>query len=332
MQKTFENKVVSISLLLLAIIGVSFALRQARELMVPFVLSIFLAILLSAAVEIIEERFKTPHWVALLITGFGVLIFAALVFVILASNISILVGNADEYQKHFVEFTEKVLAWAQKQGLQVDQKTILKGVTGLPVFGVLQASLAKFVDILTNGLLVSIFVVFLMTGPRPEATKKKVVQKIDRQIRTYVATKMISSSLTGVLVGAVLGFLGMDLALMFGFLSFLLNFIPNIGSIIAILLPLPVAFLQFESLWSVFWVLLIPGVIQFTVGNVLEPRFMGNSLGLHPAVILLSLMFWGMLWGAIGMFLAVPLMTVVKLYLERSEHSKFLAELLEGKP
>ncbi len=119
---------------------------------------------------------------------------------------------------------------------------------------------------------------------------------------------------------------------MFGFLAFLLTFIPNIGSIIATILPLPVALIDPElGMVSKILVLAIPGIIQFGIGNLLQPKMMGESLDLHPVVVLLSLIFFGTIWGIIGMFLAVPITAVVKIFLQRFGYTRAIADLISGK-
>ena len=143
---------------------------------------------------------------------------------------------------------------------------------------------------------------------------------------------LLTSSVTGILVGFVLSILGVKFYWMFGFLAFMLNFIPSIGSVIATILPLPVALIDPElGIVSKVLVLAIPGGIQFFIGNILQPKLMGESLDLHPIVVLLSLIFFGMIWGIIGMFLAVPITAVVKILLERFGYTRAIADLIAGK-
>jgi AI-2 transport protein TqsA len=118
---------------------------------------------------------------------------------------------------------------------------------------------------------------------------------------------------------------------MFGLLTFLLNFIPTIGSIIATLLPLPIVLLQFDSPVKWLVVILIPAAIQGIVGNFIEPKLFSDSLDLHPASILLALTFWGIIWGPVGMFLAVPIIVVLKIAMARIPATRPIAELMAGR-
>jgi AI-2 transport protein TqsA len=111
-------------------------------------------------------------------------------------------------------------------------------------------------------------------------------------------------------------------------LTFLLNYIPTIGSIFATAFPVIIAVFQFESLWPALWILLILTLIQQSMGNFIEPKFMGEGLGLSPLVVLFSLFFWGWLWGILGMILAVPLAAMVKIVCSNIPSLKFVGELM----
>src|SRR5262249_30641395 len=125
-------------------------------------------------------------------------------------------------------------------------------------------------------------------------------------------TKTLISAVTGLLVGTVLWSFGLHMAYLFGLLAFLLNYIPSVGSIIATFLPIPIALTQFHDPWHIAAVVGVPGSIHMTIGNFIEPRLMGRDLELHPVTVLLSLAFWGLLWGVIGMVLAVPIMASLR--------------------
>ena len=124
----------------------------------------------------------------------------------------------------------------------------------------------------------------------------------------------------------------MELALVFGVLAFLLNFIPSIGSVISTLLPLPVIFLSEEmSDAAKVLAIAIPGGLQFAIGSILEPKVMGESLDLHPVVVLLGLIFFGMIWGIVGMILATPMVAVLRIVLERIEMTAPVGNVLAGR-
>jgi AI-2 transport protein TqsA len=189
--------------------------------------------------------------------------------------------------------------------------------------------------------LMMIFIFFLLVARDPSRLKLTGYATMEHKIRRYLAIKTGVSALTGVLVAAALELLGMPLVIVFGVLTFLLNFVPSIGSIIATCLPLPVAVAHFvlepvrhgdpANWWMVLAVLTLPGSVQIIVGNVLEPRIMGEGLELHPIVILIGLVFWTLLWGPIGAILAVPIIAVIRIATARWVSLRPVSDLMAGK-
>jgi len=192
---------------------------------------------------------------------------------------------------------------------------------------------SSIMGIIQNGLLVVIFMIFMLAGTGSfKASEGSLWWEVESRVKRYLLTIIVTSGVTGVLVGLTLWALKVNFYWMFGFLAFLLNFIPNIGSVIATILPLPVALIDPElGMISKILVLVIPGTIQFVIGNIIQPKMMGESLELHPIVVLLSLIFFGMIWGIIGMFLAVPITAVVKIFLQRFGYTRAIADLISGK-
>ena len=140
------------------------------------------------------------------------------------------------------------------------------------------------------------------------------------------------SLVTGISVTVFLWLLDIDLAMVFGLLAFVLNFIPNVGSIIATVLPIPMVLVNPDfSILTLSLAIILPGTVQMIVGNVIEPKLLGDSLELHPITVLLSLIFWGIIWGIPGMLLAAPITAVCKILLENIEITKPVAAILEGK-
>ena len=189
-----------------------------------------------------------------------------------------------------------------------------------------------FLELMSTSVIVLIYVFFLMLGVPTESDRPKILNDIDHQIRSYLSLKTIISVFTGLAFGLALWFFDIPMALAFGMMAIFLNFIPNIGPIIASLLPIPLIILHpgGNLLWVVLVILVTSG-IQFISGNVIEPRLMGKSSDLHPIVVLVALMFWGMLWGIVGMFLAVPITSGIRIALSEFEQTKGVAEVMAGR-
>ncbi|MFH2031767.1 MAG: AI-2E family transporter [Bacteroidota bacterium] len=158
----------------------------------------------------------------------------------------------------------------------------------------------------------------------------RAISTIPQKIQRYVVTKFIISLITSCAVGIVLWIFGVDFLIVWIVLTFLLNFIPNIGSVIAVILPALVALVEFESFGYALFLVIILSVVQNLMGNVLEPKIIGDKLGLNPLVILLSLLLWGYVWGIVGMFLSVPLTAVIKIIVTESDspNLKFINNLM----
>jgi AI-2 transport protein TqsA len=212
------------------------------------------------------------------------------------------------------------------------------------VRNVFRAAVGNFLAFLTATFVVLIYLIFLIAervslpgrvarafGEARAREIMSVVEAINRAVHDYIALKTFVSFLQGVLSFAVLAAFGVEFAVMWGVLIFLFNFIPYIGSLVAVSLPILLSFLQYaEEPWKPLLILLLLLLIQRVVDNFIEPRLTGHKLGLSPLLVLLSLAFWGWLWGVVGMILAVPLTVIVKIILENIRETKPLATLISN--
>ena len=164
-----------------------------------------------------------------------------------------------------------------------------------------------------------------------QETAIDIINRISRSINTYFTVKTGISLLTGLLSYIVLLIIGVDFAALWAFLIFLFNYIPYVGSLVATLLPAIFAVFQFASFAFFFWVFLAIEAIQILAGNYIEPRIMGKSLNLSPLVVILSLSFWGTIWGVPGMILSVPIISVLTIVMSHFESTKWIAILFSEK-
>lgn len=165
-----------------------------------------------------------------------------------------------------------------------------------------------------------------------EVKLKKTVSDITEQVQKYVITKFLISLSMGVIMGVVLGLFGVEFFIIWAALAVVLNFIPNIGSVVSITFPVLMALIQFGSFSYALIIAAIIIVIQNVIGNIIEPKIMGDRLGLNPIVILLSLLLWGYLWGIVGMFLSVPLTAIIKIIISNSSsrNMRFITNLMSN--
>jgi AI-2 transport protein TqsA len=311
--------------------GIGGMLYVMRPVLVPLVLALLTAYLLSPLVDVVQVRLKTPRPLAVLAAFLVTGLLFALLGSLLSSSVRSLADKWPMYEQKVVGMADSVMLSLEDWGLPVDTEILAGKLKELPIADALVGTLDSLLSSASNIILVLIFVIYLVAGRTPHAHKSGIYKEIDARVNRYILVKVIASAVTGLLTGLILAALGLDLAVVFGLLAFLLNFIPSIGSVIAMLLPLPVALVQFDSGVMITLAVALPGAVQFVVGNVIEPRFMGTALELHPITILLSLIFWGMLWGGVGMLLAAPITAVIKIILDRIPTTRPLADLLGGK-
>jgi predicted PurR-regulated permease PerM len=165
-----------------------------------------------------------------------------------------------------------------------------------------------------------------------EIKLQKTIRDITEQVQKYVVTKLLISLSVGVIVGFILWLFKIEFFIIWAALAALLNFIPNVGSVIAVTLPALMALVQYGSFSYALLVTTVIIVVQNIIGNIIEPKIFGDRLGLNPIVILLSLLIWGYLWGIVGMFLAVPLTAIVKIVMlnSSSKNLRFITNLMSN--
>ena len=168
----------------------------------------------------------------------------------------------------------------------------------------------------------------LFSDSRKREQFAQLLSHINSDIRTYVGIKTLTSFVTAVLSYVIMAAIGLDFAGFWAILIFLFNYIPTFGSIIATIFPAVLALVQYSGFLPFVFVGGVIGGLQFLIGNVLEPRLMGNRLNLSPLVILLALALWGSIWGVTGMLLSVPIMSILMIVLTHFPQSRVAAILL----
>jgi AI-2 transport protein TqsA len=325
-------------------VTVFFILFIGQKLIIPFILAIFIWYLINVlSFAIMKLKIggralpASLRYIASVLLIVGIL---SVFFTFITKNVSEVIQVAPEYQAKIEPMIDKVYGWLpfekppplKEFAAQFDFSGLIKNVAGA------LGSLAG------NAGLISIYVMFLFLeqrsfGPKikgmargniKETEVLKIIEQIDRDTRKYIGIKTFSSLTTALLSYGVMTWAGLDFAAFWALLIFFFNFIPTVGSILATVFPSILALIQFESPSTVG--LVIGGILatQILVGNLLEPRLMGNSLNLSPLVILLSLGLWGSLWGVSGMFLCVPITVIAMIICSHFPQTRSIAVLLSG--
>lgn len=316
--------------MILTVVVITAMLAYLKALMIPFVLSVFLFLMLNPGILWMQKKLKIPRGLAIFIMFCVGIIFSAALIMIIASSIRSLSNSAPIYESRISGLFVSFAHFLSRLGFSVRLDQLQDQLQPAQVLDFARKFTSQFLGIVGNLLLIFVFSLFLFAGSRA-AKSTGVMQVISQKVSHYIWIKFIVSVIGGAVIGLFLLFMGIDLAVVIGVLTFLLNFIPNLGALIAILLPLPLAILQFGFGWKTWAILIILPIIHFVLGNVIEPRFMGKKLDLHPVAILFFLLFWGVVWGLPGMFLAVPLTAIFKSVMEQFPQTQFLAGLLAGR-
>ncbi len=287
--ENYEQRIQTGCLLILTALGISGAMYAFSSVLIPFVLAVFLTLCLIPAIDVQMKWLRIPRRTAILTTvlvGCAILVLAALLVTVAANDI---VDSKDDYEKQFRALlvrTRGLIPSDWYTGDPNDPNSLANdpddpnGLAGHPsepliriptntVRRVLTDTASSIMGVISNGLLVLIFMIFMVAGKGTyKATEGSLWWEVEIRIKRYVLTMLLTSGVTGVLVGFVLFFLGVRFYWMFGFLAFMLNFIPSIGSIIATILPLPVALIDPQlGIVTKVLVLVIPGGIQFVIGK-----------------------------------------------------------------
>ncbi|MBN1517348.1 AI-2E family transporter [Candidatus Sumerlaeota bacterium] len=325
-----QSWLITASCVVLAAVALAFGLHYTRQILIPFVLAAFAVSLVAPVHDQLVLKFKCPRMIGVAVAMLVVLVFLTVLTLLIATAVNQIVERVGAYTDDFTALARKGLERVNQMGFKVDQASILEDLRG-SIPGMVRDTFGTMFSLAGRVVFVLVFTLFLLIGRNPKIIRSGIYAEVDRKIRKYIGIKFIASAVTGLLVWAALSAIGLELAFVFGVLAFLLNFIPSVGSIIAVLLPVPLAFAQFSTWPPIILVIVIPTAIQFTIGNVLEPQFLGEGLDIHPAVVLLALAIWGLLWGVVGALLSVPMTAIIKIILMQTKTLRPIGLAMEGK-
>ena len=329
-QDNENNQLVIYSVLIITIVAVAIALYFTRPIMIPFVIALFIRILIDPIIEFQTKKLRVHRFVAIIVAFIIIIAFFVLVVPFIVDSLVLFLKSADDYNTKVLFLLESIIYRLQEFEIEINKDAIIKYFLNLPFLEWTYSTLSNGANFIVKFVLVAIIALFLLVGSSDQK-KSGTWDNINKQVKKYIFAKFITSLSTGVLTGIIYWFLGLDLALIFGTLTFLLNFIPTLGSVIAVLLPLPVAFLQFDAPIMIVLIIILPAIVHIIIGNIIEPKIFGQAFNLHPVTIIVALISWGLIWGITGMLLAVPLTAIIKMLFEQSDTTKPIALLLSGK-
>ena len=319
-----------------AFIVVIAGMRAAESLLIPFLLSLFIAVICSPPLIWLRSK-GFNNALAMLTVIATIVVFGVIIGVIVGGSINDFRQDLPEYQTRLTGITAQLFDRLQRFGFTVDVAQLREGFNRSAALSMAGNTLAQFGNMMTNAFLILLTVIFILAEEVGFTDKlkflgnsQKTLDAIDQfssGVNRYVALKTTMSLLTGFLILIWLWALGVDYFVLWGLLAFLLNFVPTLGSIIAAVPAVLLALIQLgageAALTGIGFL-----VVNFVVGNVLEPRLMGKGLNLSTLVVFLSLVFWGWVLGPIGMLLSIPLTMTVKIALESFDETRWLGVIL----
>lgn len=321
--------IINVCLLILSGVALTAFLVYTKTVLMPFVIAVFISMVSNTFATWMKEKWGIPRMLGLVLAVLVVVAFAGVSTMFVSNALTAFMSGAANHIDKISESLTWAVAIAQKIGLKINQNFISEYIANIPAINIVTYMGGWLISLFATLSLVTLFVIFIFMGHA--AQDNPFLSNIERQISKYLMIKFFVSLLAGGLTWIILMTANSPLAATFAFLTFMLNFIPNVGPFIATMLPLPVLFLAFGPTWQIPYVLTALIVIHFLVGNILETKLLGKGMDLSPVVVIASLIFWALVWGAMGALLAVPLTSVIKMILERSEPTKPLAQMLAGR-
>jgi predicted PurR-regulated permease PerM len=324
------------------VFGSLILLNLGKNFFIPLVIALIAVYLIHALSRAIQRlpilgRFL-PGPVAVILSFAAIFFLGYGLFSIVADNALSGANKAPEYQARLLQVQSDLFrrfGWEEPQSVG----EMFRALNLREIFTTVATSLASLLGNLTLIFLYSLFLIIelrflpaklkaLFPDPRRQEMVSEILQRIDKDIQTYVGVKTIVSLITGLLSYIIMRIVGLDFAEFWALLVFVLNYIPTLGSIFSTLFPSILALVQFDSFGPILFVAIGITAVQQLMGSILEPNIMGQSLNLSPLVVIISLILWGNLWGIVGMFLCVPITVILVIILGNFERTRWVAILL----
>ena len=339
-----QNNFVNISFVIITAVFVFYVLGSGSSVIIPFVIALLFSFSIIGLSNFYKS-FRIPAFIAFMmsIVTYGAVLW--LIGKILSSNLEEFIRLAPEYQEKILG----IVGWYSDQvfsllGIQKPE-SIAQVFQSINIPNLIESIASGVVSISGNLWIIIFYTLFILLEYRyfrvklnlmirDSALKQRTLEVVDQiksDVKSYFVIKASVSFCVGLFSYVIMMIFGLEFAIFFAFIIFLLNFIPNIGSIIAVAFPVIFSLIQFESLYlsSIFLALMI--WVQILMGNFVEPKFVGNKLNLSPLVIILSLIFWWNLWGIVGMLLSVPIMVIINIILAAIPTTRPIAILFSEK-
>jgi predicted PurR-regulated permease PerM len=319
-------------------------LKELQGVMLPLIVAVIIAVIFEPFHRWLQTK-RIPGFASIIIIVIIILIISNITSLFVITSFSAFKEAIPRYQEKFVLMYANFAAWLESSDIfkayfakSVNLNSL---VTGERVGSMMEGILSGVLGLFGNYVLILIYVVFLLTemgsvrdrvrlafSKENSSRISLIIENIFTDIKKYLVGKTLINFTHAVLVFIILTLFGADFAIVWGFLTFFMAFIPNIGPFFATILPFAAVLIQFDSTGTAIVLLILLVGTGFIMGNVVEPKIFGNTLNLSPFLILASLIFWGYLWGVMGMLLSVPILSMIKITLSKFESTRPVSILM----
>lgn len=313
-------------------------MMMAKSIITIILLAFFISIIAAHPVSWLDQK-KVPHVLSVIIVLLGILLLISGLSGIIGGSISNFTSHLGKYEDRLIGIVTSVNQEFSHLGFKFSTDQLTQLFDPAKVLDFTATMLGQLGNVMSNTTLIFFIVLFVLLEMKSISLKFKIfgtsskgktmknMTRIEKSIRHYLVIKTVVSLLTGVLIGIFLSIIGVEYAVLWALIAFLLNYIPNIGSIIAAIPAMLFSWIQLGFI-PMLWVTIAYLSVNLFIGYLVEPRVMGRGMGLSTLIVFLSLIIWGYMLGIVGMFLSVPLTMTLKIILEYNESTRSLAAML----
>lgn len=332
-KSTKTNATVVIAAVIVILAGVMYAANFVTQMLLAF----FISIVLAYPVMWLQQK-KVPLGLAVAIVFIVILGISFGFGELIRSSLSSFSHDLPEYEANLRKMSKGLLQFLNDHGMHISTDSLSGMLDPTKVMNLTANFLAQLGSFMGNTLTIFFLALFLLLELdsinlktrailRSSSESVENLSRITKSIRHYLSIKTVTSLMTGVFIWLGLMIIGVDYAIIWGLIAFLFNYIPNIGSIIAAIPAVLFSLVQL-GVGGIIWTLVVFVSVNMIIGNAVEPKMMGKGMGLSTFVVFLSLLFWGFILGVVGMFLSVPITMTIKIMLEKSPSTRWMAILL----
>jgi predicted PurR-regulated permease PerM len=333
-----NDRIFRVAIFSAATIIIIAGMMMAESFITLMLLALFVSIIGVHPVYWLDKK-KVPHVLSVVIVLLGILLIISGLSGIIGSSVSSFTSHLGKYESRLSGILLSINQEFSHFGINLSTDRLTKMFDPAKVLDFTASTLGQLGNLMSNTALVFFIVLFILLEMNSIALKAKAfgatssgktmmnLSRIEKSVRHYLVIKTIVSLLTGVLITFFLWIIGVEYAVLWGLIAFMLNYIPNIGSIIAAIPAVLFAWIQLGFIPAV-WAMIAFAAVNLFIGYLVEPRVMGKGMGLSTLVVFLSLIVWGYVLGIAGMFLSVPLTMTLKIILEYNESTRPIAAIL----